>query len=399
MKKKLLLFLSILALIMPVVVFAEPESSASPTPSPSTTPELTITLSSSSIELEVGDTKTITVTVSDSSKTVTWTSDDTNVATVENGKVTANKAGTATITAKVDDKTATCKVTVKEKKEEVKEVELTLESVSIPGAKLTSAFNRDKLEYEVEITDEAKFDLTKVYVTYTHKNTDKAVGHITSKLDSKNTFKIVIQNQNDKTKTLTYTFKVVKEAANANLSKLEIVGYPFNEKFDNDTTSYTVTIPYEVTTVTVNANPEDSNSKVSPGVSFTKDDLQVGNSTKNTITIKVTNGDTSKTYKIFITRSEESTLEEKATSIITSRTTSDDYDIPDVENPDSFVNYIIITLGTLILFSIGVIGIYFYGKTSPKKMKKEIMKHKEKIDESPIVEAKPEKKKPEIEEL
>ena len=399
MKKKLLLFLSILALIMPVVVFAEPESSASPTPSPSTTPELTITLSSSSIELEEGEIKTLTATISDTSKNVTWSSDDTNVATVENGKVTANKAGTAIITAKVDDKTATCKVTVKEKKEEVKEVELTLESVSIPGAKLTSAFNRDKLEYEVEITDEAKFDLTKVYVTYTHKNTDKAVGHITSKLDSKNTFKIVIQNQNDKTKTLTYTFKVVKEAANANLSKLEIVGYAFNEKFDKDTTSYTVTIPYEVTTVTVNANPEDSNSKVSPGVSFTKDDLQVGNSTKNTITIKVTNGDTSKTYKIFITRSEESTLEEKATSIITSRTTSDDYDIPDVENPDSFVNYIIITLGTLILFSIGVIGIYFYGKTSPKKMKKEIMKHKEKIDESPIVEAKPEKKKPEIEEL
>ena len=396
MKKKLLLFLSILVLMMPMVVWAEdPE----PSPSPTTSPEITVTVEPSTIELEVGDTKTITATVSDSSKTVTWSSDDTNVATVENGKVTAKKAGTTKITATVEGKTANCSVTVKEKKEEIKEVELTLESVSIPGAKLTSAFNRDKLEYEVEITDEAKFDLTKVYVTYTHKNTDKAVGHITSKLDSKNTFKIVIQNQNDKTKTLTYTFKVVKEAANANLSKLEIVGYPFNEKFDKDTTSYTVTIPYEVTTVTVNANPEDSNSKVSPGVSFTKDDLQVGNSTKNTITIKVTNGDTSKTYKIFITRSEESTLEEKATSIITSRTTSDDYDIPDVENPDSFVNYIIITLGTLILFSIGVIGIYFYGKTSPKKMKKEIMKHKEKIDESPIVEAKPEKKKPEIEEL
>ena len=396
MKKKLLLFLSILVLMMPMVVWAEdPE----PSPSPTTSPEITVTVEPSTIELEVGDTKTITATVSDSSKTVTWSSDDTNVATVENGKVTAKKAGTTKIIATVEGKTANCSVTVKEKKEEVKEVELTLESVSIPGAKLTSAFNRDKLEYEVEITDEAKFDLTKVYVTYTHKNTDKAVGHITSKLDSKNTFKIVIQNQNDKTKTLTYTFKVVKEAANANLSKLEIVGYAFNEKFDKDTTSYTVTIPYEVTTVTVNANPEDSNSKVSPGVSFTKDDLQVGNSTKNTITIKVTNGDTSKTYKIFITRSEESTLEEKATSIITSRTTSDDYDIPDVENPDSFVNYIIITLGALILFSIGVIGIYFYGKTSPKKMKKEIMKHKEKIDESPIVEAKPEKKKPEIEEL
>ena len=34
------------------------------------------------------------------------------VATVENGKVTAIKEGEATITAKVGDKTAECKVTV-----------------------------------------------------------------------------------------------------------------------------------------------------------------------------------------------------------------------------------------------------------------------------------------------
>ena len=47
-------------------------------------------------------------------KTVTWTSSDPAVATVDGGKVTAVKAGTATITAKAGDKTATCAVTVKE---------------------------------------------------------------------------------------------------------------------------------------------------------------------------------------------------------------------------------------------------------------------------------------------
>ena len=48
-------------------------------------------------------------------KTVTWTSDKTSVATVDaTGKVTAVADGEATITAKAGDKTATCKVTVKE---------------------------------------------------------------------------------------------------------------------------------------------------------------------------------------------------------------------------------------------------------------------------------------------
>ena len=44
---------------------------------------------------------------------VTWTSDKTTVATVDaTGKVHAEAAGEATITAKAGDKTATCTVTV-----------------------------------------------------------------------------------------------------------------------------------------------------------------------------------------------------------------------------------------------------------------------------------------------
>ncbi len=43
---------------------------------------------------------------------MTWSSDKPEVATVENGKVTAKAAGTATITATADGKSATCTVTV-----------------------------------------------------------------------------------------------------------------------------------------------------------------------------------------------------------------------------------------------------------------------------------------------
>ena len=76
-----------------------------------------VTLDKSSLELTEGETATLTATVKPdnaTNKTVTWSSDKTSVATVDaNGKVTAVAEGTATITAKAGDKTATCSVTVK----------------------------------------------------------------------------------------------------------------------------------------------------------------------------------------------------------------------------------------------------------------------------------------------
>ena len=44
---------------------------------------------------------------------ITWTSSNTKVATVKGGQITPKKAGTATITVKLDGQEDTCKVTVK----------------------------------------------------------------------------------------------------------------------------------------------------------------------------------------------------------------------------------------------------------------------------------------------
>lgn len=58
--------------------------------------------------------KTATLKVTGTTQKVKWSSSKTSVATVSSsGKVTAKKAGTATITAKVGTKKYTCKVTVK----------------------------------------------------------------------------------------------------------------------------------------------------------------------------------------------------------------------------------------------------------------------------------------------
>ena len=82
-----------------------------------TYPVESVTLDKTSVELTEGEETTLTATINPSNatnKNVTWTSSDSNVATVANGKVTAVKAGTATITVKTEDgnKTATCTVTV-----------------------------------------------------------------------------------------------------------------------------------------------------------------------------------------------------------------------------------------------------------------------------------------------
>ena len=77
-----------------------------------------ISLSATSASLNVGDTKTLTVTYNPSnttdSKTVTWKSSNTSVATVSNGKIIAVAPGTATITATCGSKSATCTVAVKQ---------------------------------------------------------------------------------------------------------------------------------------------------------------------------------------------------------------------------------------------------------------------------------------------
>lgn len=86
-----------------------------------------VTLSKSELTLTEGESETITATVKPddaTDKTVSWSSSDPAVATVDGGKITAVKEGTATITAKAGDKTATCKVTVEKKVIAVESVEL-----------------------------------------------------------------------------------------------------------------------------------------------------------------------------------------------------------------------------------------------------------------------------------
>lgn len=78
-----------------------------------------ITLDKTSASLKVGETVSLTVTVKPddaTDKTVTWSTSDESLATVDNGVVTAIKVGSATITAKAGYKEATCIVIIEDGK-------------------------------------------------------------------------------------------------------------------------------------------------------------------------------------------------------------------------------------------------------------------------------------------
>ena len=94
-----------------------------------TTPVEEVTLSQDSLFLKVDETATLTATVKPADadeKTVTWESDDENVATVKNGVVTAVGKGKANITAKVGGKSAVCEVIVVDPAKEI-----TVENITV----------------------------------------------------------------------------------------------------------------------------------------------------------------------------------------------------------------------------------------------------------------------------
>ena len=84
---------------------------------PASVPVTDVSLDKGTISLFTGESETLTamvVPVTATDKSVTWSSDKPEVATVENGEVTAKAAGTATITVTTQDggKTDTCTVKV-----------------------------------------------------------------------------------------------------------------------------------------------------------------------------------------------------------------------------------------------------------------------------------------------
>ena len=154
----------------------------------------TVSLSSTSKSLTLGDTATLTATTTPSGQTVTWTSSDTNVATVSNGTITAKAVGTVTITAKItynsNTYSKTCSVVVSK----------ALSSVSVSS-------NPDKTVYFIGDT----LDTTglKLNLIYNDSSTETiSSGFITSGFSSDSVgIKTITVSYGDKSTTLDVTVK------------------------------------------------------------------------------------------------------------------------------------------------------------------------------------------------
>ena len=311
---------------------------------------------------------------------ITGEATDGEKATVEGlGDITLDKDNmTAKVTVTAEDETTTKTYTIKFEVEEVVEVKaFTLDEVEITGAEIDPKFDKNTFKYTLKVKD-GQIPKVKSY-----KSTDENAQVFVGEYDKN---KGIVITVTDGSKSKKYEFLLPAKEYNVNLSKLELVAYPFEEAFEKDVTRYTATIPYEVEEVTLTAIAEDSNATVTH---TSLKNLKVGN---NQITVTVKNGDKSKNYLIIVTRSEEEELAEKATSIITTgkdkNSKNSDYDLPDVDDPDSTLNLITVTLASIILFTAGVIGIIFFIRTSPKRLKKEVFSKHEVKKSSPLVEAK-----------
>lgn len=87
--------------------------------------------------------------------------------------------------------------------------------------------------------------------------------------------------------------KPVTYSTNNNLSNLEVEGYKLNEKFNKDTTSYSVSVPSSVEKIKINAKKEDSTATING-----TGDFNVSEGDNNFEVVVTSEKGTKKTYKI-----------------------------------------------------------------------------------------------------
>ena len=186
-----------------------------------TAPTGTISLSKSSITLGVNESYTLSATIKDtnnSNRTVTWTTTNNSIVTVNNGKLTAKKVGTATINAVLENGSiAKCVVTVKKAPTSVN---LNKTSITLGVGEnfdLNSSLPSGCVAYSIKYSS----DNTKIATV------KSAGGLVTAKAIG--TAKITATTYNGKTVTCNVTVK--KAPTSINLNKTSIT-LGVGEKFD-----------------------------------------------------------------------------------------------------------------------------------------------------------------------
>ena len=172
-----------------------------------------------------------------------------------------------------------------------------LKNLNLSNCTISPQFDKDTLEYTCEVEN----NVAETIITAEPlSNAAKVVGIGKKTLAyGVNTFKVTVTAQNGDAKT--YTITVTRKASSdANLKSLTVSNGTLTPEFDGSKTEYTVSVPYNVSTVTVAGAANSSEATVTGTGSKS---LTVG---ANTITVTVTAEDkTKKTYTITITREKD----------------------------------------------------------------------------------------------
>ena len=192
--------------------------------SPVTVPITEITLNSKEITLEINKTYNLIATIKPTnttqSKNVTWTTNNSSIATVDStGKVTARKSGTATITATTSNgKRATCIVTVKENSP----VTVPITEITLNSKEITLEINKT---YNLIATIKPTNTTQSKNVTWTTNNSSIATVDNTGKVTAKKSGTAIITATTSNGKKTTCTVIVKTQNKNTNIKTTPNVSY------------------------------------------------------------------------------------------------------------------------------------------------------------------------------
>lgn len=163
-----------------------------------------ITLDRNKLELVIGENTMLTATVlpeNATDKTVTWTSSDDTVASIEDGIVTALAEGEASITATAGDKSATCTVTVSDGM-----TDLGTEGINVPSwlADRTFSGDMDLQGSDVTFIVDIKADDFQLWISPSEGAYADAMGFLLGGSD----YKILNQRGSDSAYTVTLRTEV-----------------------------------------------------------------------------------------------------------------------------------------------------------------------------------------------
>lgn len=162
------------------------------------------------------------------------------------------------------------------------------------------SFNKNTTSYTVNVDS----TINKVTIGAKAEDSGASVSGTGSKNLSygNNNLQVVVTAPNGSKKT--YSINVIRKdnrSNNTKLSNLTVSGYDINPKFDKDTTSYDLTVPFDVTKINITATPLDSKSTVK----IENNDNLISEKTVDVNIIVTAENNSTSTYTIHATRGKD----------------------------------------------------------------------------------------------